>query len=314
MIISEIEKILDRQCIFSFTSQSKVATFLTEHGVTAVVRVRPNASGGFAVFNFETSSVDSQFLQEWDERDGEMDYDEESVTIKMDLSGTQFISTFKALNEVPSVIIDCIIFNGGSFYLYLRFHSNDEIMLGKVVRGQLAKYSKFAIRYLGPNVGLINTFRDLSDAVQLRYIEMRSEIPPNYMDIVHDQVISSLGISWTREMKYLSEGEFRAVFYDKESIMQKSGNYINEISKKQNIYETSFTNPLLEAIITENSLKSVVTLGMIQKLQGREFTFATVVPDIVLSRFFSIVMDVCLKLQDWNVTIQTVDVFDGMQE
>lgn len=314
MIISEIEKILDRQCIFSFTSDSKVSSFLAEHGVTAVVRVRPSSDGGFAVFNFETSSIDSQILQDWDERDGEIDYDEESVTIKLDLSGTQFISTFKALNEVPSVIIDCIIFNGGSFYLYLRFHSNDEEMLGKVVRGQLARYSKFAIRYLGANVGLINTFRDLSDAVQLRYVEMRSDIPPNYMDIVHDSVISSLGISWTREMKYLSDGEFRAVFYDKESLMQKNGNYIKEISERQNIYETSFTNPLLETIITETSQKSVVTLGMMQKLKGREFTFATVVPDIVLSRFFAIALDICLKFPEWNVTIQNVDVFDGIQE
>jgi hypothetical protein len=314
MIISEIEKILDRQCIFSFTSESRVSNFLTEHGVTAVVRVRPNSSGGFAVFNFETSSVDSQILQDWDERDGEIDYDEESVTIKLDLSGTKFISTFKSLNEVPSVIIDCIIFNGGYFYLYLRFHSNDEEMLGKVVRGQISMYSKFAIRYLGSNVGVINTFRDISDAVPLRYIEMKSKVPPNYMDLVRDNVISSLGISWAREMKYLSEGEFRAVFYDKESMMKKNGNYIEEISEKQKIYETSFTNPLLEAIITETSQKSVVTLGMIQKLQGREFTFATVVPDIVLSRFFAIALDICLRFPEWNVSIQNVDVFDGIQE
>ena len=314
MIIRDVEKLLDRQCIFSFTTESRVASFLVENSITSIVRVRPSKDGGFAVFNFETSSVDTDALQDWDDINGEIAYDEESVKIKLDLTGTPFISTFKALNEVPSVIIDCILFNGGVYYLYLRFHSADEARVGKVVREQLSKYPKFAIRYLGPNIGLLNTFSDLSEAVQLRYVEMRAEIPRNYLDILHDPVISALGISWTREMKYLSDGEIRAVFYDRGSVIRNSDQYVNIISREKGIYETNFTNPLIEHLVKETSDSSIVTLGMMQKLEGKIFTFATVVPDISLSSFFSVAFDICSRFKEWNVDIERVDVFDGMQE
>ncbi|MCL4341505.1 MAG: hypothetical protein M1431_05370 [Candidatus Thermoplasmatota archaeon] len=313
MIITETEKILDRACIFSISAESKLGEFLTLNDITAIVRIRPNQTGGFALFNFDIESVDERVLQGWENGNGELNYDNECVTIKHDLTGTKYIQLFKDINKVSSAIIDCIIFNKGYFYLYVRFHSNDEEKLGEVVRKELTKFPKFSIKYLGQNNGLVGAYKDMSDVLTLRYVEIKSEIPKNYMDILKDPVISSFGISWLREMKYLTEDEIRGVFYDKESILKKKGTFINEISPKQNIYETSFRNPIIEYIVRETSERSIVTLGMMQKLDGRIFTFATIVPDIVLPKFFDVVFQICDKFPDWKLNIQEVDLLDSME-
>jgi hypothetical protein len=51
---------------------------------------------------------------------------------------------------------------------------------------------------------------------------------------------------------------------------------------------------------------------MMQKLDGRVFTFATIVPDMVLPKFFEVVFQLCKKFPEWNLNIQEVDILKGM--
>ena len=62
MIIKEINDILDRQCIVSFSTGTPITEFLNENGITAIVRTRVTKSGGFAIFNFERDGIDEEEL------------------------------------------------------------------------------------------------------------------------------------------------------------------------------------------------------------------------------------------------------------
>lgn len=311
MIIKEINQMLDRQCIFSFAVNTTLEQYLTENGLTAIMRIRVTKEGGFALVNIENDGFDEGELL-----DALADYDPQvtadAALLRLELGGTPFLEAFRALNKVPSVVIDGVIFNGGYYYIYFRFHSVDEKKVGTAMRGKIVNFDRFSVRYLGVNAGMISTFREISAAVPLKYIEITGKVPPSAMNIANDPVLTNLGVSWTREMKYLLEDEIRAIYYDKSSLLQGKEDWINEISREKKIYETAFSNPLIQYFINQSSLSSIVTMGMPQKLLGKTFSIATVVPEMVMPEFFRVVYSAASEFKDWDLDIHFVDLFENM--
>ena len=156
-------------------------------------------------------------------------------------------------------------------------------------------------------------FKELSDVTPLKYVEITSSVPPSFMNITNDPVIVNLGVSWTRELKYLLEDEIRAVYYDKHSLLTDRNNFVTEISKKDHIYETSFTNPLIQFFVKQASENFTITLGMPQKLNGKTFSFSTIVPQIVLPDFFETMREAIKQFQEWDIDIHYVRDVEALE-
>lgn len=311
MIIKEINQMLDRQCIFSFSANTRLEHYLAENGLTAILRIRVTKDGGFAIVNIENDGLDEdELLNNLSEYDPQVTSD--AAMLRVELGGTPFLDGFRRLNKVPSVVIDGVIFNGGYYYIYFRFHSSDEKKVGEAIKSKMSAFERFSIRYLGSNAGIISTFREISSAVPLKYVEINGSVPPSAMKIANDPVLMNLGVSWTREMKYLLEDEIRAIYYDKSSLLQRKEDWINEISKEHRIYETAFSNPLIQYLINQSSLSTIVTMGMPQKLHGKTFSIATVVPEMVLPEFFRVVYNAISEFREWVLDIHYVDLFENM--
>lgn len=311
MILNEIDKMLDRQCIFSFSMHSNIEQFLRENGITAIIRIRVKEDGGFAIFNFENNGYDEEeLIKQLHDYDPQVTSD--AVMLKVDLKGSPFLEAFKTLNQVPSVVIDASIYNSDSYFIYFRFHSNDEALVGTALKNGMVKFKRFAIRFLGKSAGIISTFRELSAAIPLKYVEINASVPPSAMKITKDSVLMNLGVSWNREMKYILGDEVRAVYYDKTALLRGKEDWINEISASKRIYETAFSNKLIQYLVTQNSQSAIVTLGMPQRLHGKTFSIATVVPEMVLPEFFQVVYNAVNDFKEWELDIHTVDLFENM--
>lgn len=311
MIANDINNLLDRQGIFSFTGNSKVEEFLTENGLTAIVRMRVTKDGGYALFNFDIEGLEESEVMN-DLKEYSPTVTQDAVMLRVDETSRLFIDGFKALNAVPSVVIDAVVFNSGHYFVYFRFHSSDETKVTGAIRSKLVTFSRFAIRYLGKSAGMIPTFDELSEALPLRYVEINGSVPAKFMRIFDDPVLVNLGASWTRETKFLLEDEIRAVYYDKSYLLQGKKEWINEISRDNRIYETSFTNPIIQYLVDKASENNIVTLGMPQKLDGNTFSIATVVPEMVLPEFFNVIYDTIREFDNWDLDIHSVDSFDNM--
>lgn len=311
MILKEIDQMLDRQCIFSFSMNSNIEQFLGENGITAIIRIRVHEDGGFAIFNFENNGYDEEdLMKQLHEYDPQITND--AVMLKVDLKGSQFLEAFKTLNRVPSVVIDAAIYNSDSYFIYFRFHSSDEDKVGRALKSGMVKFRRFAIRFLGKSAGLISTYRELSAAIPLKYVEINTSVPPTAMRITKDSVLMNLGVSWSREMKYVLGDEVRAVYYDKTALLRGKEEWINEISASKRIYETAFSNQLIQYLVTQNSQSAIVTLGMPQRLHGKTFSIATVVPEMVMPEFFQVVYNAMNDFKEWELDIHYVDLFENM--
>ncbi len=312
MILDEINDMLDRQCIFSFSVHSRIEEFLGANGLTAIIRIRVTKDGGYAIYNFENDGFDEEeLLKELSEYDPQVTAD--GVMLKVDLKESEFLEAFKILNKVPSVVIDAVIYNGGSYFIYFRYHSNDEKKVGAALKSGMVKFKRFAVRFLGKSSGIISTYREISSAIPLKYVEIESSIPPSVMSITKDSVLKNLGVSWSREMKYLLGDEVRAVYYDRNALLRGKEDWLNEISASQRIYETSFSNRLIQHLVTQNSQAAIVTLGMPQRLHGKTFSVATVVPEMVLPEFFNVMFNAINEFKEWNLDIHYVDLFENMK-
>lgn len=313
MIVNEINGMLDRQGIFSFSSDSHLEQFLTENDITAIVRIRVTKEGGYAILNFANDGMDEGELKE-----ALKDYSpvvtQDAVMLRAEDPGKVFLNGFKALNRVPSVVIDSLLFNGGYYYLYFRFHSADEAKVTSALRSEMLGFNRFAIRYLGKSPGMLSTFNEISAAVPLRYVEINGSVPANFMRVFDDPVLVNLGVSWTRELKYLVEDEIRAVYYDKNALLSGKKDWINVVSVDQRIYETAFTNPIIQHLVNSTSDSGIVTMGMPQKLVGKTFSIATVVPEIVLPEFFKVLYGAIKEFSNWELDIHSVDMFENLAQ
>lgn len=313
MIIKDIDSKLDRQGIFSFTANTKLEQFFSDNGITALVRMRVTKDGGYEIFNFENEGYDEkEIMEKLSEYHPVVTKD--AVMLRIDHPDTTFIDGFRILNKVPSLVMDAVIYNGGYYYVYFRFHSADESQMTSALRSKMVEFDRFAIRYLGKSPGAIETFREISAMLPLTYVEISGSVPPSFMRIFDDPVIMNLGVSWTREMKYMLEDEIRAVYYDKAALLRAKEDWINEISREKRIYETSFTNPIIQYLVSNISDESVVTMGMPQRMDGKTFSLATVVPDIVLPEFYEVIYKAVREFSNWELDIQAVDQFENMEK
>lgn len=305
MIIEEINNRLNRQVVFSFSIDSPVLEFSRQHNVPLIVRVRVTADGGYAIVNMDTQyPFDQDDLRELGKFDIKQTRD--AIMFRIDLTGTKFLEGFKALNAVPSVVVDGVVIHDGYCYVYFRFHSNDEAGVTHALRSVFMGFDRYAIQYIGPSGGAIQAFMELSEITPLKYVEIIGSVPPAFMNITNDPVIVNLGVSWTREMKYLLGDQIRAVYYDEHSLLTDRNSFVTEISQKDRIYETSFSNPIIEFFVKQASENFTITLGMPQKLHGKSFYFSTVVPRIVLPDFFSTMKEAIMKFPDWELDIHYV--------
>ncbi len=305
MIIEEINNRLDRQVVFSFSMDSPVLEFSQKHGVPMVVRVRVTADGGYAIVNMDKKyPFDQDDLREL----GKFNIKEtrDAIMFRIDLTGTPFLDAFKGLNGVSSVVVDGVIIHEGYCYVYFRFHSNDETRVTHALRTGFMDFDRYAIQYIGPSGGAIQSFMELSEITPLKYVEITSSVPPSFMNITNDPVILNLGVSWTREMKYLLGDQIRAVYYDDNTLLTDRSSFVTEISRKDRIYETSFSNPVIEFFVKQASENFTITLGMPQKLHGKTFYFSTVVPSIVLPDFFNTMKEAIRNFPDWQLDIHYV--------
>ncbi len=311
MIIKEINSMLDRQGVLSFAANTKVEQFLADNGITALVRVRITKDGGYAILNFENEEYEEKELQEH-LKEFSPKITKDAVMLKIDSPSNVFLEGFKTLNSVPSVVMDAVIFTGGYYYIYFRFYSSDDSKVTAALRSRFIEYDRFAMRYLGKSPGMISTFKEISSEIPLTYVEITGSVPPSFMRVYDDPVLMNLGVSWTREMKFLLEDHVRAVYYDKSALLRGKEEWIHEISKDKRIYETEFTNALVQHLVTNTSDQSIVTMGMPQKLLGKTFSIATVVPDIVLPDFFKVVYEAVKEFKHWELDISYVEQFDIM--
>jgi len=311
MLIDEIDNFLDRYSIISFYNDLPITRFLRTNNIVAAERIRVNKDGGFIIINFPKGEHDDSFYMK-ELSSYETIITSDSVKVKVDISGTNFLEIFTTLNGVPSVVIDAVVFHHGFHFIHFRFHSADEDVLTRIIREKIVDTEGFTIRFLGKTPGIKGSFSSVSSILPLTYIEIQGTVPNQEINLIGDPVISNLGVSWYREMKYVMEDEIRAVFYDKFSLMQGKKQWINEISAENRIYETSFSNPVLRALIAEASKESVVTLGMPQKMYGKYFYISTVVPDICLPGFFRALYTVIRTHASWKLDIFNVSSFKDM--
>ena len=309
MIIEDIDKMLDMQCVISFSLSHPITDLSEEYGLTSVIKIRMRGDGGTAILNipYYESETPQEIIKVLKEHS--LVEDRESMSAKIDLSGTRFLQSFRELIGVPSVVIDAMTLDSGIYSIIFRFHSNDSKKINKVIQGKFSAFDRFAVTYYGESPGLISTFEALSLQFPLKYVEITTSVPPRSMDIERDPVISTLGVSWERELKYLVEEEIRAVYYDKNAILRRETEWVNEISPEQRIYETSFSNPIMEFYIKESSKSSVVILGMPQKLEGKNFSFSAIVPEMSLHEFFSVITQSIDKFPEWDIMLSNVSDF-----
>lgn len=311
MIIKEINSMLDRQGVISFAADTKIGNFLSDNSISALARVRITKDGGYVILNFENEEFDENEIKE-QLKEYEPKITRDAVMLKISSPSKNFLDGFTTLNSVPSVVIDAVIFTGGYYYIYFRFYSTDDSKLTAALRSKFIKYDRFALRYLGKSPGMISTFKEISSEIPLTYVEITGSVPPNFMRVFDDPVLMNLGVSWTREMKYLLEDQIKAVYYDRSALLRGKEEWIHEISREKRIYETTFTNALIQHLISNISQQSVVTMGMPQKLHGKTFSIATVVPDIVLPDFFKTVYEAIMEFRNWELDISYVEQFDIM--
>lgn len=305
MIIEEINNRLDRLVVFSFSVDSPVLDFSLKHNVPMVVRVRVTRDGGYAIVNMDKQyPFDQDDLRDLEKFDIRQTRD--AVMFRIELTGTKFLEGFKGLNGVPSVVVDGVVIQDGYCYVYFRFHSSDETKVTHALRSGFMDFDRYAIQYIGPSGGAIQSFMELSQITPLKYVEITSSVPPSFMNITNDPVILNLGVSWTREMKYLLGDEIRAVYYDEHTLLTDKNSFVTEISQKDRIYETSFSNPIIEFFVKQASENFTITLGMPQKLHGKTFYFSTVVPRVVLPDFFNTMKEAIKKFPDWELDIHYV--------
>ena len=312
MIIDEINGMLNRQVVFSFSVDLPITDFSMKYNLPMIVRIRITKDGGYALVNMENGpGLDESDLKEISKYDLKRTRD--AIMAKIDLTGTKFLSGFIALNAVPSLVVDGVIVHDGYCYIYFRFHENDEQNVTRALRQNFMDFSRYAVQYIGPSTGAIDVFKELSDVTPLKYVEITSSVPPSFMNITNDPVIVNLGVSWTRELKYLLEDEIRAVYYDKHSLLTDRNSFVTEISKKDHIYETSFTNPLIQFFVKQASENFTITLGMPQKLNGKTFSFSTIVPQIVLPDFFETMREAIKQFQEWDIDIHYVRDVEALE-
>lgn len=305
MLINEINKMLDKQCVLSFSLEHPLTQLSETYGLTAIIKIRMHGEGGVMIVNMPyKESYDKDIVSTLKGYDAIIEGD--ALSARIDISNLPFIHSFRNLINIPSVVIDGVILDKGMFYLYFRYHHNNHRHVSKLLLSEGGSYTDFAVRYLGESQGILSAIQEIDKQIPLYYVEISSRVPSKSIDIMRDHVLITFGISWDREVKYVIEDEIHAVYYDQNAVLKKGNEWATEISPSERIYETTFYNPVIEYYIKESSKSSIVTLGMPQKLFGNRFSFSAIIPSMHLTQFFPVIFRSFEKFPEWEMVMDNV--------
>ncbi|MCL5803936.1 MAG: hypothetical protein AAE986_01515 [Thermoplasmataceae archaeon] len=303
MFISEVNFFLNRICAISFTDSDKLLTLSAKYGFSGIAKFRMNGKSGFSITNIPKSQpIPAEALKGFAEL-GLMESDT-AFKGKWDVADEATLSMFRNLLSVPSVVIDSVLITKGRRTIIFRFHDTDLQKISSLLTAP-TKLRNFSINFLMENKDKKYFINYIPSSTVLKYYELVTSVPPSSMNLVGDYVIATFGNNWYREVKYLLEDEIHAVYYEKSSLIARSGQ-LKDISTSEKIYEMSFQNPMITHVFSETTKKMVSILGMQQRMVGKNFLMGMIIPEAVESEFQEILGDLAVKFKDWKPIVSSV--------
>jgi hypothetical protein len=303
MFISEVNFFLNRICAVSFTDSDKLLTLSAKYGFSGIAKFRVNGKLGFSITNIPKSQqIPAEALKGFAEL-GLIETDT-SFKGKWDVVDEETLSMFRNLLSVPSVVIDSVLIAKGKRTIIFRFHDTDLPKVSSLLNAP-SKLRNFSINFLIENKDKKYFVNHVPSSTVLKYYEIVTSIPPSSMNLVGDYVIATFGNNWYREVKYLLEDEIHAVYYEKSSLIARSGQ-LKDISTSEKIYEMTFQNPMITYVFGETTNKMVSILSMQQRMVGKNFLMGMIIPEAVESEFQEILAGLTVKFKDWKPIISSV--------
>ncbi|MGP6207972.1 hypothetical protein ACNF42_08105 [Cuniculiplasma sp. SKW3] len=300
MIIKDFERILDFRCELSFDSE-ELLSGIGGQEYDVVGRIRYKAERGYFVFNGKKNENKSQV-----NKIHLKDYYFSNI---IDVTDTRMFKLHKKIMDMSSTIMDAIFLKSYRVKFIFRFHRVDLQNLTRIINEMGQDLSNLQIDFLGHTSGFLDSFRKIARTVDLQYIELSATIPPEYLNITKDPVILSMGVIWNRQIRKIGDSETRALFKDANNLLSKREE-IKIVSSEDRIYEATFSNELINFFSSKADEYEIPILGAPEKLVGKNFNFAFVVPKCSYHDFSKIVFESVSKFQKWKIFLNFSDIID----
>ena len=303
MFISEVNFFLNRICAISFTDSDKLLALSAKYGFSGIAKFRMNGKSGFSITNIPKSQgIPEDAIKGFAELGlVETDY---TFKGKWDVVDEATLALFQHLLSTPSVVIDTVLISKGRRTIIFRFHDIDLTNISSLLNSP-SKLKNFSIDFLIENKDKKYFINHIPSTMALKYYELVTSVPPSSMNLIGDYVIATFGNNWYREVKYLLEDEIHAVYYEKSSLIGRSGQ-LKDISPSEKIYEMTFQNPIITYVFGETTKKMISILGMQQRMVGKNFLIGMIVPEAVESEFQEILSDLASRFKEWKPIISSV--------
>ena len=300
MIIKDFEKILDFRCELSFDAE-KLLNGIGGPEYDVVGRIRYKGENGYFVFNGKKDEVRTQVNMVHMK-----DYYFSNI---IDVTELKIFKLHKKLMDMNSTIMDAIFLKSYRVKFIFRFHSVDLKNLTEIITEMKDDLKNLQIDFLGHANGFLDSFRKIAKTVDLQYVELSASIPPEFLSITKDPVILSMGVIWNRQIRKIGDTETRALFKDANNLLSKREE-IKIVSAEDRIYEATFSNELINFFSAKADEYEIPILGAPEKLIGKNFNFAFVVPKSSYHDFSKIVFEAVRKFDKWKVFINFSDIIE----
>lgn len=303
MFISEVNFFLNRICAVSFTDSDKLLEMSGKYGFSGIAKFRMNGKSGFSITNIPKSQ---QIPAEAMKGFAELGLIESDTAFrgKWDVADEETLSMFQNLLAVPSVVIDSVLIAKGRRTIIFRFHDTDLPKISSLLSSP-SQLQNFSINFLMENKNKKYFVHNIPSSTVLKYYELVTSVPPSSMNLMGDYVIATFGNNWYREVKYLLEDEIHAVYYEKSTLIARSGQ-LKDISTSEKIYEMTFQNPMITYVFGETTKKMVSILGMQQRMVGKNFLMGMIIPEAVEIEFQEILGGLAVKFKEWKPVVTSV--------
>ena len=300
MIIKDFEKILDFRCEMSFDAE-KLLNGIGGPEYDVVGRIRYKGENGYFVFNGKKDEVRTQVNMVHMK-----DYYFSNI---IDVTELKIFKLHKKLMDMNSTIMDAIFLKSYRVKFIFRFHSVDLKNLTEIITEMKNDLKNLQIDFLGHANGFLDSFRKIAKTVDLQYVELSASIPPEFLSITKDPVILSMGVIWNRQIRKIGDTETRALFKDANNLLSKREE-VKIVSAEDRIYEATFSNELINFFSAKADEYEIPILGAPEKLIGKNFNFAFVVPKSSYHDFSKIVFEAVRKFDKWKVFINFSDIIE----
>lgn len=300
MIIKDFEKILDFRCELSFDAESAVSG-IGGSDYDVVGRIRYKGNGGYFVFNGKRDKER--------EKASPVHMNDYYFSNIVDVTDTNMFKLHKKIMDLNSSIMDAIFLKSYRVKFIFRFHRVDLQNLTKILTEMKTDLKNFQIDFLGHANGFLDSFRKIAKTVDLQYIELSASIPPEFLSIAKDPVILSMGVVWNRQIRKIGDTETRALFKDANNLLSRKEE-VKIVSAEDRIYEATFSNELINFFSKMADEYEIPILGAPEKLVGKNFNFAFVVPKSSYHVFSKIALEAVRKFEKWKIFISFSDVIE----